>query len=453
MEVECIPVSEDDARFIVYRPLARLAFVGNLPMAELAAAAARGQTGTNRDGAVGFLRSIGFLDPDPEAPPPATGDFKPTTAVLLLTNQCQLRCTYCYASAGELPRQQLSIALGRAVIDYVLDCARASGQPKFEVSFHGGGEPTLAWSTLTACTTYARQQPIPAHITLTSNGIWSRKQCSWVVDNIDRLSLSIDGDPETQDGQRPFASGRGSSALAMRTVEELDRHAFRYGIRMTATAPWTRLREQVRFLCEQTGCQSIQVEPAFNAARGGHGEPTTADGRAYADAFLEAYDLADRAGRKLYYSGARLGVVTSAFCTAPFDALVVNALGDLVTCYEIAGVSHPLYPLSVMGRVDGSTVVVDTDARDHLHALMEARRESCRDCYCHWSCAGDCYTRTFGPGPEGHLKHGVRCAINRQITRQLLLRAIAAGGGVWRGSHQHTAGGDGTAGAEVEMRP
>ena len=83
MEVECIPVSEDDARFIVYRPLARLAFIGNLPMAELAVAAARGQTGTDRDGAVGFLRSIGFLDPDPEAPPPAAGDFKPTTAVLL----------------------------------------------------------------------------------------------------------------------------------------------------------------------------------------------------------------------------------------------------------------------------------------------------------------------------------------------------------------------------------
>lgn len=444
MEIEAIPVSEGDARFIVYRPLARLAFIGNRPLAELATALARGEArdvGSNsRREAAGFLRSIGFMEPDPEPPGPATAAFEPTIAVLLLTNECQLRCTYCYASAGELPGRRLSVALGRAAIDFVSERARALGRPHFDVSFHGGGEPTLAWRTLKACTAYARGQSLTANVTLTSNGIWSPEQTSWIADNLDGLSLSIDGAPETQDRQRPFASGRGSSAQVMRSLAELDRRSFRYALRMTATAPWTDLPEQVRFLCENTTCASIQVEPAFNAARGGHGQPTHAEGRAFADAFLESYDLAGRAGRRLYCSGARLGVVSSTFCTAPYSALIVNALGELVTCYEITGESHPLRRLSVIGRVEAGRAVVDEAARARLHGLTAARRESCRDCFCYWSCAGDCYTRTFAPGPEGHLKRGVRCEINRRITRELLLRAISAGGGVWHGSRHLAAG-------------
>jgi uncharacterized protein len=438
VEVDCMPVADGDARLIVYRPVGRLAFVGNRALADIALAASRGDSlddlSASQSEAVDFLRSIGFLEPDPDAPSPPAGGFTPTTAVLLLTNRCQLRCTYCYASAGELPRAQLSVALGRAAIERVAEFALALGRPRFEVAFHGGGEPTLAWRTLKTCTDYARRQPVRANVTLTSNGVWSREQIAWIAENLDGLSLSVDGDPATQDGQRPFASGGGSSGQVMRSLAELDRRSFQYGIRMTATAPWAELPERVRFLCENTGCRSIQVEPSFKATRGGHGQPTRVDGYAFADAFLEAHDLADRAGRRLYCSGARLGVVSSTFCSAPYSALIVNALGHLVACYEVSGETHPLYRMSVIGHLEGGQVVVHEAARSHLHGLMADRRASCRDCFCYWTCAGDCYTRTFAPGPEGHLRRGVRCEVNRRITRELLLRGIAAGGGVWRGS-------------------
>jgi hypothetical protein len=45
MEIYAIPVADDDSaeKFILYRPLAGLAFVGNRAMADLALAAAHGQ--------------------------------------------------------------------------------------------------------------------------------------------------------------------------------------------------------------------------------------------------------------------------------------------------------------------------------------------------------------------------------------------------------------------------
>jgi uncharacterized protein len=354
-----------------------------------------------------------------------------------LTNQCQLRCVYCYAAAGTLPRHDLAPELGYAAIDYVCQVAQEKGAPYFDLSFHGGGEPTFAWKVLQTCTDYARRKPLPARITLTSNAAWSAGQRDWIIDNIDSLSLSVDGRPATQDLQRPFVSGHSSSEIVINNLKALDRRGVPYGLRLTATTPWRHIPEDVRFLCQETGCRVMQIEPAFNSLPGGHGFPEVADCQTFAAAFLEGFEVALRAGRRLYYSGARPGVVTTKFCTAPYNALIVNANGSLVTCYEVDKETHPLAGISTIGRIEGGQVLIDQQARRHLHTLLAERRESCRGCFCYHTCAGDCYTRTFQSGPQGHLAHGPRCDMNRAITREMLLGFISGSGGVWRGySHQ-----------------
>jgi uncharacterized protein len=439
MEFYTIPLDgpEGEGKQILYRPLAGMAFVGNKAMADLTSRLVReGAQAKGHSEPVEFLLGSGFLAPDPPPPPPEGGDFFPNTAVLLLTNRCQLRCTYCYASAGEFESDELTPELGCAAIQYVCENARKMGRSRFEVSFHGGGEPTMAWNTLQECVEFARKQDIPANITLTTNGIWSRQKTEWVTGHIDDISLSMDGDPQTQDRNRPFSGGRGSSTVIMRTIEELDRRKARYGIRLTATAPWEDFPRSIHYLCEQTGCKSMQVEPAFNSQRGGHRQPGSDEARAYADAFLEAFDIATAAGRKLSYSGVRLGKTSGAFCSAPYQALVVNPSGDLVSCYEVTNDQHPLAPLSKIGRIENGEIKVDETARTRLHQKMAERRDGCRECAAYWSCAGNCYTRSFLPGEKGHLIYGTRCELNQYLLKELLLRAIAQAGGFWRKSNQ-----------------
>jgi uncharacterized protein len=443
MKIYIIPAGDDKPqdKFIIYRPLIGLAFVGNRAMAGLTLAYAQsgGSQPQASEKAVEFLRSVGFFEPDPPEPTLPEADFMPTMAVLLLTNQCQLRCQYCYAAAGEPSPRQLTIETARAAIDHVHQIATARGKPHFEVSFHGGGEPTLAWKIIQEATAYARQKPLPAKITLTSNGIWPKAQGEWIFKNIDGLTLSLDGRPETQDRRRPFASGRGSSDQVMRSVAELDSRSFPYGIRMTAMAPWSELPQDVRFLCENTGCKSIQVEPTFNTSRGGHGEASDEEILAFGDAYLEAWEIAGQAGRRFYYSGARAGIRTATFCSAPFQALITDVSGALVTCYEVTGPSHPLYEISKIGQVDESSQQVNLDnaARSRLLDMIRERREACRDCFCYYTCAGDCYARAFVEGPDGHLVRGSRCVLNRHLTRRLLLYMIAQNGGVWRGFNRY----------------
>jgi len=223
----------------------------------------------------------------------------------------------------------------------------------------------------------------------------------------------------------------------MRTLRGLDRVGFDYGIRMTALAPWRgRLAADVRFLCEETGCRSIQVEPAYHAGRGLYRPPSPAEGEEFVAGFLEAHDVARRAGRRLTYSGARPWLLTNSFCSAPYGSLIVNAAGELVTCYEVTGEGHPLAAACTFGRLDGGRAIVDEGRRRAMLRRLAVRREGCRDCFCYWHCAGDCHVKALYPGAEAAPAPGAgtRCRVNRAITLELLLaRVAAAEDGVWRG--------------------
>ena len=432
MQVFAIPV--EDA-IILYRPLLQLAFVGNRAMADLTLALTRGDVSEDNvpEEAVAFLKTIGFLRPEPLPPAPPDPTYQPTTAVLLMTNRCNLRCTYCYASGGEGPAQDLSAETARVAIDHAHRNAVELGRPAFELTFHGGGEPVQAWETLREATRYARSKDLPCHIAMVSNGVWTSRQRDWILRNLDNLSISLDGRQETQDRQRPTSSDKGSFKAVMRTIAALDSAGFPYGIRMTAIAPWRdRLPEDVRFICEETGCQGMQVEPAFNTRRGEHQGPTQEESEAFVEAFMEAFEIANRARRHLTYSGARPWLRVPTFCTAPYAALIVNAAGDLVACYEVATDSHPLAGMSVVGHIVDDQVVVDTRARGALLAYLEKKRDRCQDCFCYWHCGGDCYTRSFVSRAEGQ-GPSPRCYMNREITARILLWYIAAGDGVWNG--------------------
>jgi uncharacterized protein len=227
----------------------------------------------------------------------------------------------------------------------------------------------------------------------------------------------------------------------MRTIQALDRAKFSYGIRMTATAPWRgRLPEDVRFLCKETGCPAIQVEPAFNTARGEYRGPSQVESEAFIEAFVEAFEIARHAGRHLSFSGARPWLVTQAFCTAPHAALVVNPSGALVACYEVTDEGHPLAAMSTVGSIDGERVVVDTQSRAALLAFLDERRAACRNCFCYWHCAGDCYTRGFVAAKGGPPGSNPRCHMNQEITAHILLWYVMNGGGVWRGQGAHPQG-------------
>ena len=434
MELHLIPLDQEQGdRYILYRPLLRLAFIGNRSMARLALRYGNSPPAAEElqgQDALQFLDQIGFFEPDPPSPKIQTSL---SHTILLLTNRSQIRCSYGYPAAGEALPQRLSFATGKAAIDRVHEQAVKANRAEYRIDFHGGGEPTIEWETLQELVQYARNKPVRAKISVTSNGIWSEAQARWLMDNLDSLSISMDGSPDTQDKQRPLRDQLPSSPIVMRNLQRLDEYGYKYGIRMTACFPWTQLKEDVQYIVENTLCRSIQVEPAFNTQRDGHRLPNQEQANAFIQAFTDAFEVAKHSQASLAYSGARPKTIAPTFCSAPFNALVVNPEDQVVACYEIIDQYHPFADLATYGKIDGNEIILDPISQARFRALSDERFSTCRDCFCHWTCAGDCFARAFAEGPNGHLYKSMRCTINREITKYLLMDLLQENGGVWRG--------------------
>ena len=371
-----------------------------------------------------FFDSIGFTQPDPPEPPdPDLSTFQPTGAALLMSNRCNLRCIYCYANGGETNNLDLDPAIGRIAIDTVCENAQKLGRDSFSVTFHGGGEPTVHWDAMLELAKYAREKPLPAELHIVTNGYWNEEQGKWLMEWIDGMTISMDGAAETQNIQRPLAGGRPSFDRVMRSVDQLSKAGYPFNVRMTAIPErFHMLPEDVRFLCEKTGCREIQAEPAFYQVRGAHGTMYREQGQRFAEAFLDAWQIAIDAGKFLYFSGARPEGVSSYFCSAPLgESLTVNPLGQVTGCYETTGRDGQCG--GVFGHADAAGIRIDEESRIRQMNEILHRKDKCGDCFCYYHCAGDCFTRGT-PAEDGDWPYN-RCEINRMITLELLLRKLS----------------------------
>src|SRR3990172_1359580 len=160
-EVFIIPLEEE--RYIVYAPLRLAAFVANAATVNFLAEIQHGhwESGADPDGSLReFLRRLEILDAPPAQPPSLRrqGSPRPTEVTLFLTTACNLRCTYCYASAGDTRLETMTMEVARRGIDFVAENAAQSGQSHFDVAYHGGGEPTVNWPVLKGSYDYARSK-------------------------------------------------------------------------------------------------------------------------------------------------------------------------------------------------------------------------------------------------------------------------------------------------------
>jgi uncharacterized protein len=430
--------SQDDNEnlYIIYRPLLGLAFIGNRKMADIAEEIFNNNHFEKRKPEFQeisqFLDSIGFFQKDPQEPTnPGGNSFLPTHTVLLVTNQCQMKCIYCYAAGGDFPQKELSLEAAFHAIDIVYQNALALNLPSFSLSFHGGGEPTMAWQVILESTNYARSKSLPCQVSLTSNGVWSDIQCQWIIENIDRISLSIDGSPAVQNRNRPMFNGSPSAQFVKQSIKMLDDHDKSYGIRMTAISPWHDLPDSVDYLFEKTRCKGIQVEPAFNVKRGEHALPSQKEADLFIEAFLKADFIAKKHKRSFRYSAARVSYPVATFCSAPYNSLIVNQQDEIVACYEITSSNHKLANLSKYGDIAPFNINLVEKRRENLLDVIQNNRDNCRHCFCYYSCAGDCYIRTLTYDKKGGIsKQSARCYINKILTKELLLRKIEEGNGV-----------------------
>lgn len=438
-EVFSIPL--EDSKCIVYAPARRSAFVANARVVRFLSDLGKGEFDAQADpdgSLVNLLRSLEFVDAGPENPPSAAcaGSPQPASVTLFLTTACNLRCTYCYASAGNAGAKFMTIETARRGIDFAAANAARRRVPRLEVGYHGGGEPTMNWPVLTASFDYARRKAAALNLelgsSLATNGVLSDARIDWIVANLRGATLSCDGLPAIHDRCRPTASGGGSSQRVVHTLRRLDEAKFPYGIRLTVTAGHiSTLADSVEYLCSEFHPLSIQVEPVYLLGRGAAAES------AESDEFIEAYRAASARGialgRPVHFSGARAGTLTNHFCSVSQDNFCLSADGNVTACFEAFGEDDPWAGVFFYGRPDahGDGYVFNQAALDHLRGQAVEKRAHCRACFAKWSCGGDCFYKWLATTGGGEFSGSARCRVIRELTRDQILDKIASAGGLF----------------------
>ncbi|MBI2900701.1 MAG: radical SAM protein [Planctomycetes bacterium] len=427
-EFFAVPYCEDT--FLLYSPLKQILILANTEMVDMVAALRDGTfagvDGANMD-AMQLLLESGAINGTPDEPPrrPPAAEWKPTEVTLFLTNACNLRCSYCYASGGD-SSGTMEVATALAAVDLVVRNASELHAPEVRVSYHGGGEPTLTWEALTASALRAEESAarhgLRASINLATNGVMPARKVDWLVRHVHEFSVSWDGPAWVQDLHRPTAAGRGSAETVEATMRHLDSHGARWGVRLTVTETGVdRLEEIVEYLLRRFSPSTVHIEPLFAHGRARERGLRAPHARAFVENFRKAQRVADRRGIDLYYSGARSELVTDTFCAVPEGTFNVTPEGLLTSCFEACRPGDPF----VYGAFEGGEFRISRPKLDALAAHTVEARPECARCFCKRHCAGDCAAKnlTSDLHPDERLK-AARCAINQELTRDQLVRRL-----------------------------
>ncbi|KAB7708242.1 radical SAM protein [Bacillus aerolatus] len=188
-------------------------------------------------------------------PAPKTTENMPVkTLVFHLVNECNLRCTYCYAGDGEYgaPQKYMTVDTADRAIQFLME---NSFEEKDVNIVLFGGEPFLNWKTLKyvveRATSEGEKRGKKVGFSLTTNGTkMNAEQMAFLNKYKVMVSVSMDGTKEAHDRYRPMAGGQGSYDRVSKNVEKLmDIHTTApIGTRVTVVKDFEKLETSLRHL-------------------------------------------------------------------------------------------------------------------------------------------------------------------------------------------------------------
>lgn len=196
----------------------------------------------------------------PSAPP-----WRVPYAVVYLTSQCNLSCSYCFVN--RLPANHMTFEKGREVLDWLAENACQGNADPLILSFFGG-EPLLRFPILKEMVHYGRQRAEACGkriiFSVTSNGTLLTEE---ILDFLEKeqisLLYSIDGDRQTNDLFRTYQDGRSASDDICGNARRMLRRFPNTAARMTIVPEnLERLADNIVFLHEELGFSFISPCPA-----------------------------------------------------------------------------------------------------------------------------------------------------------------------------------------------
>lgn len=335
------------------------------------------------------LLNLGLLE-DPQQPLSSLQWAEPRmlTAWLHITNECNLRCPYCYLHKTP---DEMSADTSIQSVDAVFRSAVLHNFEKVKLKY-AGGEASLNFSHVLAVHDYANQisehSGINLEAVILSNGVAiSGHMIDELAKRKIRVMISLDGVGEYHDAQRVFVNGKGSFRQVDRSITRLLEHGLVPDISITVSdRNLDGLPDLMEYVLDRDLPFSLNYyrENECSVIADGlrYGEARMIDAMQGAFAVIEQ-NLPRRSLLGCLVDRANLSVPHQHTCGVGRNYLVIDQNGGVAKCQmDIKNTITTIREEDVLRVIQ--------DDRKGIQNLSVEEKEGCRTCeWRHW-CTGGC---------------------------------------------------------------
>lgn len=308
---------------------------------------------------------------------------------LMIIQECNLRCTYCYGGDGEYyDKGKMSIDIAKKSIDFLV---KNTKNKNLLVCFLGG-EPMMNFSLIhdvvSYCEQYEAKEGICFRYTITTNGtIWSDDVEKFFRKKKFTVQLSVDGEKEIHNYNRYYENGRGSFEIMEKNTRNMRNDSLVSG-RATITSKNLKLIDNFKAL-DAMNFINIPMAPAQNLLSDTDYEKLKRENRKLAEYFLQLikeknYKTAKKL--RIFMSGLykihKSGIQRDIPCGVGSSSIAVDINGNIFPCHRF--VANKEYTIG--------NVLKDKKINNEsfLDEIKLEKHEKCINCWVKNLCVGAC---------------------------------------------------------------
>jgi uncharacterized protein len=331
-------------------------------------------------------------------------NYSVNTIDLFLSQICNLSCIYCFERNNEsLSGNNIKFMDSKTAersIDFLINISNDNNN--LHVCFFGG-EPLLNFKILKHTVLYAERLGDILNkkffFSLTTNATLLRDEViSFLIKHKIRILISLDGDLQTHNANRPFSNGTGSYSQIIKNLKKLRKNKFDYSARATVTLKdINNINSNYKHLLS-LGFNNIHFEHALGK-NGNFQINSDID----IEVIKKQYYLIAKKIISNYKSGRKFsftpitksigniisGLKMNYSCFIGRGYLAIDVDGDIYLCHRLVG-----NRTFIMGNVMDDSY--DTKWFDIIHNEMDVDdREKCSICWAKYLCGGGCYALNY----------------------------------------------------------
>ena len=343
---------------------------------------------------------------------------------LAITDNCNLRCVYCHASAGEPHKlRTMSYKMIDAILKKYFEFIATT--ENIRVSLNGGGEPTYNFNkfeyAIRKIKEYSSQHNIKCNLSMATNGVYGNKVRDLIVKEFNDISLSFDGPAHIQNLHRPMANGKDSFTKVFKTAKYFNDAGLNFAFRATVSDySIDYLEETIDFFAENFPNKSIGLENLNPFGRGRTCKVVHPPNKIkFAKKIVALLQYTKDKPIKIINSATTdYDLIRPVFCTnVGIPSWTVDVDGLIYACHRDDAPEDFAF-----GSYDKATdsIILDSNKINKIRDMVVFNYEECKDCFCKYHCCGDC--------PDRRLTDQLNCSTTQNIGLSILNNKLTNNG-------------------------